>query len=61
MVSYSNTEVLKLLIEKGADINALTYDKWTALHYAARYSDSVEVVKILIEKGANINALTIDK
>ncbi len=48
-------EVLKLLIEKGADINYQhPISKNTALHLAA-LSDHPEVVKYLISKGADVN------
>ena len=30
-------------------------DRWTLLHYAARYGQ-LETVKFLVERGANINA-----
>ena len=46
--------MVKLLIEKGAKINALTDNKSTPLHCAAYNNNNAEVVKILIEKGANI-------
>ena len=55
--NYKNTEVIKILIEKGASINALDDNKSIPLHYAAKHSENAEVVKILIEKGANINSL----
>ena len=49
-----NAEVVKILIEKGASLNAFDNYKWTPLHYAASYNKSEEVVKILIEKGASL-------
>ena len=49
------TEATKLLIEKGADINARNRDGTTALHGAA-FLGRVETAKLLIEKGADINA-----
>ena len=33
---YSNIEVMKILVENGADINRLGDDDMTPLHYAAR-------------------------
>ncbi|MGB3535723.1 MAG: ankyrin repeat domain-containing protein [Microcoleaceae cyanobacterium] len=48
-------EVIKLLIEAGADINAKTDCGWTAL-MAASNAGSIESVKLLIEAGADINA-----
>ena len=53
----NNSEIVKILIEKGSDINALDYSLWTPLHYSARYNNNAEVLQTLIEKGAEINAL----
>lgn len=47
-------EVVKFLIEEGADINTAKYEKWTALH-AASYKGNLEIIKLLLEKGANPN------
>ena len=44
-------EVAKLLIEKGADVDAKDNYDWTPLHYALR-NGHLEVAKLLIEKGA---------
>ena len=52
----NNAEVVKILIESGANINNAqgNYEE-SPLHFAARYNSNAEVVKILIESGANIN------
>lgn len=51
--SKRNVEIVKLLLDNGADINsALNHDK--PVHFAASNSDS-RVIKLLFEKGANIN------
>ena len=57
----SNADVVKVLIEKGADVNALNNDKSTPLHWAASNNSNADVVKVLIEKGADVNALNNDK
>jgi ankyrin repeat protein len=44
-------EVVKLLPEKGADVNA---DNDGALRWVA-YNSYLEVVKLLLEKGANVH------
>ena len=45
-----------MLIDRGANINALDNDKQTPLHFAAKRSNNAEVVKTLIDRGANLNA-----
>ena len=49
-------DVVKVLIENGADVNAVQKDKWSALHFVAR-NGYVDVVKVLIENGADVNAV----
>jgi ankyrin repeat protein len=44
-------EISKLLIDRGADVNA-KYDGWTALMFASKKGYR-EVVKTLLEKGAD--------
>ncbi|MAV09201.1 MAG: hypothetical protein CMO53_03930, partial [Verrucomicrobiales bacterium] len=49
-------EVAKLLITKGADVNAKRdFAKTSPLHFAAIY-DLKEIAALLIAKGANVNA-----
>ena len=48
------TDVAKLLLEKGATVNSRHRDGSTALHGAA-FLGRVETVKLLLEKGADIN------
>jgi ankyrin repeat protein len=47
--------VITLLLDKGAEINAVNEGDFTALHGAA-YRGLNEVIKILVDRGANINA-----
>ena len=49
------TEVAKLLISKGADLEARSNTGSTPLHYAA-FKGMTEVAKLLISKGADVNA-----
>ena len=49
------TEVVKMLLEKGADVNAKNTKGWTALMIASLRGQT-EVVKNLLEKGADVNA-----
>lgn len=48
------TEIIKLLISSGADINAYEFDGWTPLFYAIEQGN-LEAVELLLSSGANIN------
>ena len=37
-------------------MNAVEMNKWTAIHFAARYGH-VDFVKLLIQNGADVNAV----
>ncbi|MBL7995396.1 ankyrin repeat domain-containing protein [bacterium] len=50
-----HSKLVRLLLSRGADVNALATNGQTALMYAARYAPA-EVVESLIKKGANVNA-----
>lgn len=54
--AYANTDLIKLFIKKGADINATTEYNETALHVAIRNSNN-ETAKILIEHGARFDII----
>ncbi|GLB45326.1 hypothetical protein LshimejAT787_2100860 [Lyophyllum shimeji] len=49
-------EVVQVLLEHGADINAKDIDGKTALHGAAAAWSSLAVVRLLLEKGAIVDA-----
>jgi len=49
-----NLEIVKLLISKGANVNARTKRNWTALMLASG-SGYTKIVKLLIEKGAELD------
>ncbi|MFP3022319.1 MAG: ankyrin repeat domain-containing protein, partial [Wolbachia sp.] len=55
----NNLNIVKLLVNNGADINAKDNEGWTSLHWAVQLG-SLNVVKYLVEKGADVNALTAD-
>jgi ankyrin repeat protein len=48
-------ETARLLVELGADVNAVGENGWTALHGAA-YTGSDGILQFLVENGANLNA-----
>jgi ankyrin repeat protein len=55
-VKYNNFELVKILIEAGADVHGDDgYCKRTPLHYACR-NGNAEIAKFLIGKGAKVNA-----
>ena len=49
--------IVKVLLQNGADVNAVGKHKEKALHYAA-WEGYVDVAKVLIENGADVNAAT---
>jgi uncharacterized protein len=53
--SMSAEEAVRILVEAGADINAVNEAKFTALHGAA-FRGLNEVIEYLVQHGANINA-----
>ncbi|KAI1771105.1 ankyrin repeat-containing domain protein [Hypoxylon cercidicola] len=52
--AISCPEIMRLLLDSGADANLVSSQGKTALNMASRYG-MVEVAKILLEKGADIN------
>lgn len=54
-VIQKNHDLIKLLLEHGADVNLQCERNWTALHFAAQNYDLV-ASKLLIQNGANVNA-----
>lgn len=44
-------DTVRLLLERGADVNAADLTGWTPLH-AAAYSGNPEIIKLLLERGA---------
>ena len=67
MGAWVASQVVKLLIKKGADVNIKDTDGETPLHVVAHGNKNdkkpieLEVAKLLIEKGADINAKNEDR
>lgn len=59
-ISCGSDDMARLLIEKGADVNAIADDGTTPLILAAK-NDSVFIAKLLLEKGADVNWRDIKK
>ncbi|KAL9118809.1 MAG: hypothetical protein Q9187_004635 [Circinaria calcarea] len=54
-VQFSTKEIVKLLLERGADIKAKDAEEWTVLHFAARRDDDA-LVQLLLDNGADVEA-----
>jgi ankyrin repeat protein len=54
---WDKLEIIRMLLEAGADINAHGPDDWTPAHYAAVRND-VEVLKTLVDSGADLSVRT---
>ena len=53
-VNNNNIEVVKLLISKGADVNAIDEFDRSALFFAVS-NDNIGIAKVLINNGADVN------
>ena len=53
-IRSGNIKNAKLLLEWGADVDALSYNRETPLMYACRYMRNVDLVKLLLSYNANI-------
>ncbi len=52
-----DVESVKLLLDRGAKINAATEDGWTALHFACLRGDE-GLVQLLLDRGADVSMTT---
>ena len=54
----NNTELIRLLVDHGADVNETDEEGLTPLHNAIQYKNcGIETIKLLIERGAEVNAV----
>lgn len=53
VVVKGDFELVKKLVDMGADVNEVSKNGMTPLMYAARYN-KVDILKLLIENGANV-------
>jgi ankyrin repeat protein len=51
-----NKDIIKILISKGADINAGDKDGYTPLHYAVKHTN-LAIITLLLKKNADIHAV----
>ncbi|MBF0239954.1 MAG: ankyrin repeat domain-containing protein [SAR324 cluster bacterium] len=56
--TVENVHVAAVLIEAGANVNALANYNTTPLHQASSLLDGFELVQLLLKHGANVNART---
>jgi ankyrin repeat protein len=54
MASAGNIEIVRILLDKGANVNVPRKDGITPLHLASNQG-SVEIVKLLLDKGAKVD------
>lgn len=56
-ISSSNREILRMLLEAGAEVDARADGGWTPLHFAARVGKA-DAVRELVRGGAVVHART---
>ena len=56
LVKKRTPEVVRVLLEAGADVNARCKADFTALMTAAGINKDPEITRVLLEAGANVNA-----
>jgi ankyrin repeat protein len=61
-IAVSLSNIGRVLLEHGADVNAQSNDGYTPLHSAARAAeyDRVDVMRVLLKHGADVNARDIN-
>ena len=54
MMVVPDLEKVQLLVQRGADVNALSSRRYSALLVAAQYENSTEVIRALMARGAQV-------
>jgi ankyrin repeat protein len=49
-------EIMTMLLDAGADINAVNYSRYTACHWAI-WNNHFDALKLLVERGANLGVV----
>ena len=57
---YQSIDAIKLLVDKGVDLECETKNKWRPIHYVCRYQ-SFDVIKLLVDNKVNLECETVDK
>ena len=60
LLSGRSLEVIRALIEVGADVNAVDYTGWSVLLYGLRFAKDPRIITLLLVKGANVPESTPD-
>ncbi len=55
--AWASIEIIRALVQRGADVNAVEEHGWTAICNAA-YNKKISVIQFLIDSGADVNAGT---
>lgn len=54
MCEFGNDEIVRILLNNGANVNVCTYERQSPLYFACLYNH-IEIVKILLEHRADVN------
>ena len=57
---YGTFEMLKLLVDKGVNLECENNDKWRPIHFVCRHG-TFEMLKLLLDKGVNLECETNSK
>ena len=57
MCQYQSIDVIKLLIDKGVDLECETHDKWRPIHLVCRYR-SIDAIKLLVDNEVDLECET---